>query len=145
MSVFNLDTLETVLLKREFEPEPAVADIEAAKIAVGGDIAKLMAIINAGLVSEQARKLKEDIAGWMEADDEGKFTIPFAGSAASEKVQEMIDGTILQIAKMSFGYQKGIKPTEKQAAKKAATDFLISQPILIAGIKARAAAEKSTT
>jgi hypothetical protein len=132
-SLFDLDTMSTVTLVKPYEFEP-VSDVKSALARIDNDTAKLVAIINRGLQSFQDEAVKADSnIPWKVEDEEGNLT-DFTGTPADDKA---VNALVLNMAKASFGYLKATDSDAKRASKQAALDFIKSQPVLIAGMKAQ--------
>lgn len=134
-SVFALETMEEVLLVKETEFVPVSDNGEALK-RLGGDTAKFLAVINAGLKDETRRALISDPAvGWMQEDEEGNKT-PFSGTIADKKTVNTLQ---LTLAKTVFQYSKDAAVDEKRKAKADALDMIRSTPKLLEGLQRSAA------
>ena len=132
-SLFDLDSMSTVVLYKPYEFHP-VADVKSAQERIGHDTAKLIEIINRGLQSFEDDRIKADQSiPWMTEDEEGNLA-EFQGTPADDKA---VNGLVLNMAKASFGYLQAKGADAKRAAKQAALDFIKSQPVLIAGMKAQ--------
>jgi hypothetical protein len=132
-SLFDLDTMSTLVLVKPYTFTP-VSDAKSALERVGNDTFKFLEIINRGLQSFQDEAVKADSAiPWKVEDEEGNLT-DFTGTPADDKA---VNALVLNMAKASFGYLKAKDADEKRASKQAALDFIKSQPVLIAGMKAQ--------
>lgn len=133
-TVTNLDTFGDVTLRKEFLFSP-VASLEEAAARLNNDTAKLLEVINDGLRAEAQRENRDSADGWMETDKDGNITDkPFAGTIAHPKV---VNAFVLNMAKTMFEYDNDAPKTERDAAKKAAIDFIKSQPKMVEGLKKR--------
>lgn len=139
-SVFDLDTFADVTLVKPVLFSAATSTEEALK-RLGGDTAKLLSVINEGLLEVRKREVKSDDTAWMqevEAEDGSTVLEAFDGTIADQK---MVNNLVLNIAKSSFGYNKAAAAkdkTAKQKAKQAAMDFVSSNEVLKNGLKENA-------
>lgn len=144
--VTDLNTLTAVTLRKyfSFEPVPDSADFMAQVLArLGNDTKRLQRIINDGLLSEQREAVVSDASiPWQTIDDKGKVVGPFTGLPANQK---LINGTILSIAKSSFGFNKKMTAEEKADAKEQAKEAIRTSPVIMAGLKKQAAAAPLVT
>ena len=120
-AVFDLDTMEEITLKKE----KAWAPVSSAKEAlerVANDTAAFLQIVNDGLMAAEERALVADSSiPWLQEDEEDGTLKTFVGAVADKKAVNMLR---LTLAKTVFGFAKGMKPKEKQAAKEAALEMI---------------------
>lgn len=139
-SVFDLDSFSDVTLVKPVTFAPAVSTEEALQ-RLGGDSAKLLSVINEGLLEVRKREVRADDSAWMqevEAEDGTVTMEAFDGTIADQK---MVNNLVLNIAKSSFGYNKAAAAKDKAGkskAKQAAMDFVSSNEVLKNGLKENA-------
>jgi hypothetical protein len=139
-SVFDLDTFADVTLVKPVDFTAATSTEEALS-RLGGDTAKLLSVINEGLLEVRKREVKADASAWMqEVENEDGTTAleAFDGTIADQK---MVNNLVLNIAKSSFGYNKAAAAKDKAGkakAKQAAMDFVSSNEVLKNGLKENA-------
>ena len=133
---FDLSTFEKVTLYKNFEPCKAPENIHEATQAVGGDTKKLLEIIHKGLISEQAKVVRNDPSGWMVEDEEDN-QIRFQGIVADQKA---VNSLVLTLAKTAFQYDKNASLVDRKASKAKAENFVRSNEGLKEGLKISAAA-----
>lgn len=136
-SVFDLETFADVTLVKPVSFTPATSTEEALK-RLGGDSAKLLSVINEGLLEVTKRDVRNDNSQWMQENEEGELEA-FTGTIADQK---MVNNLVLNIAKSSFGYNKAAAAKDKAAkakAKQSAMDFVSSSDVLKNGLKENAA------
>lgn len=139
-SVFDLETFADVVLVKPVDFSAATST-EEALTRLGGDTAKLLSVINEGLLEVRKREVRADATAWMqetEAEDGTTILEAFDGTIADQK---MVNNLVLNIAKSSFGYNKAAAAKDKaakQKAKQAAMDFVSSNEVLKNGLKENA-------
>lgn len=135
--VFDLESFESVRLAKDVVLDPPVTSIEEALGRVGNDAAKLLKILNDGLIQETITAA-EETPGFLVFDEENKtLGGEFTGQSANE---DAVKTLVLSIAKGVFGYEKS-KPVEaKRAAKESAMNLIKSNEQMRAGLKANAKA-----
>src|SRR5665213_3151091 len=97
-SVFDLDTFADVTLSKPVTFEPATTT-EDALTRLGGDTAKLLSVINEGLLEVRKREVRADDSAWMqevEGEDGAIALEAFDGTIADQK---MVNNLVLNIAK----------------------------------------------
>lgn len=135
-TVFNLDTMEDVLLFKEVSFAPVTSTKEALE-RLGNDAAKFLAVINEGLESETRRAAKGDSSiPWLTEDEEGNRS-EFVGTPADSKA---VNSLVLTLAKTIFGYSKDADADKKRAAKQNAFEMIKTNDAIRAGLKQNAAA-----
>lgn len=140
-SVFDLDSMSTVTLKKSYEFKP-VENSHQALERLGNDTARLLAVINRGLQSFEDQAIKDNAeVPWQVEDEDGKLS-PFSGTPADDKA---VNALVLSMAKASFGYLQAKDADEKRASKDKALAFIKSNPVLIEGMKQQLAAMSETS
>jgi hypothetical protein len=134
-TVIDLNTFSDIVLRKEYEFIP-VASIQEAQAKLGNDTAKLLQVINDGLRAEISRQNRDSAEGWF-LDDDGKIGDQvFDGAIAHSKTVNVF---VLNLAKTMFEYNNDAPKAERDAAKKAAVEFIQSQPKMLEGLKRRSA------
>ena len=137
-SVFDLDSFEDVTLVKEVAYSP-VASTEEALARLGNDAAKLIAVINDGLRTELRTSERENPAGFVLADEDGKPTEEtFAGTIADSG---KVNAVVLAMAKSVFGLNPKASREEKRKAKDAAINLVRTTPAIVEGLRNSAAAK----
>lgn len=145
-SVFDLDSKGDVLVKKVGDFTP-VATMEEFVSRMGNNAAAILKIVNDGLEKYTEVQLEaDDSIAWqlVEKDDETgleKLT-PFTGTLLSEEKSKSLDATVIQTAKLFFGYQKNMVAGDvdanrkaKAGAKEQALAFILSNPAAIENLK----------
>jgi hypothetical protein len=131
--VFDLSTMTDVTARKPHASAPEVTSIEQALSLLGNDSKRLFSIIQNGLEADIKKTAGNEPGGWLTEDEDGKYTVPFSGIEAD---RDKFNALRLMIAKTSFGWTKDSTQEQKEAIYKAAADFIKSQPVLVAGLKA---------
>lgn len=141
-SKFNLDTFDSVKLVKVGTFEP-VETLEAAQARVGGDLAKLISLLNDGLKSHAQETLRTSAEPWhtYKKDETGEDTEEingvFEGTLADEKA---VDTLVLGMAKSVYGYKKDMTPEQKRASKEKAMELIKNTEPIREGLKESAKA-----
>ncbi|HET6990173.1 MAG TPA: hypothetical protein VFJ43_02570 [Bacteroidia bacterium] len=150
-NVLNLDTKETepVVKIGQFVP---VTSMQEFVERLGNDSAMILQVVNDGM-EEYAKQQLESASDvpFVAFDDEGNPTVSTAEKNflifANEDKEKSFAATVLNLAKMMFGYPdiaRGTKQTAEQAkanrdlknaAKAQATEFILSNPAAIEKLK----------
>lgn len=138
----DLSTLDEVLLVKPGKFMP-VADAAEALQRLGGDQNALAEVLNDGLEARAKQELRSTAGGWhtfkLDADGEPIITEvngPFEGQVGDTT---KINGLVSQIAKSVYGYEKGLSPEAKKAAKQSARDFIKANAAIREGLSKTAA------
>jgi len=138
-TVFDLASFDDVTLVKEFDAPAKVETVAAALERLGGDNAKLLEVINDGLLEHAKSSAKDDAnIPWMQENDETSALETFSGEPVSDEVGKTINGLILNLAKSTFGYLKAAAAKDangKKAAKQKAIDFVRNNDTIKQGIK----------
>ena len=135
-TIFNLDTMEEVLLNKDVTFSPVTTTAEALS-RLGGNAEKFLAVINEGLESEARRSAVGDSnIPWLQENEEGEKS-QFEGTPADSKA---VNGLVLTLAKTIFGYTKDATKDKKRSAKDQAFEMIKSTEAIRNGLKENAAA-----
>jgi hypothetical protein len=116
---------------------------------LGGDSALILQLMNKALVIHTQEQLAGDPnVPWqlVEEDEETgvETLVPFDGSLIDGEKAKALKPTVIQIAKLIFGYAKNMVPGDKEAnsvAKKAAKDkalaSILNNPAMVEGLKSK--------
>lgn len=154
-TVFDLNAFDSIKLVKDVEMPKKPESVPEALEMVGGDTNRLLQVIYDGLASDVANKAWEDISGFklagtLDKDKDGvtTFTLEpkmlsdlkvapgeeYNGNFADEAKADLINAAILSIAKMQ-GYDKSLSKDKKAELKEKATEFLRSNPAMLASIQ----------
>ena len=138
-TVFDLTLFDDVKLSKPFTPPTKPTTVAEALAAVGNDSEKLLTLIYEGMVSESRTAQYNDLTGFLVVGEDGKATEPYNGNPASEEKGKLINGAILNMAKMfaggSWDTLKGEDGRAKKAAfRKQAEDMLRANPAALASL-----------
>ena len=137
-TVFDLSSFDDVKLVKEVPAPVKVASVEEALAAVGNDTAKLLAVINDGLVSDLREREYNSIAGFLVVDSEsGDATeTEYSGTFADEKKGKAINLMLLSMAKaFSGGMWDSSTREQKKAWKDAALTAVKATPAILASVQ----------
>lgn len=145
-SVFDLDSKSEVEVVKSGTFTP-VANMQEFVERLGNDSSKILEIVNDGLEEYAKKQLADDSAiAYMVADEEGTL-VPFEGTLIGEEATKRLQNSVLQIAKMTFGYPevpRGTKQTAEQMvatrakkveAKNGALEMLLANPAVVESLK----------
>jgi hypothetical protein len=146
-SVFDLDSKADVSVIKVGQFTPVTTMQEFVE-RLGNDSAAILKVVNDGLIAFATEQLAtaNDVP-WKVVDDEGNPGADFNGTLLSEEKTKQLGATVLNIAKMMFGYPdvpRGTKQTpaelaanraKKSEAKQAAIDFVLSNPAAVEALK----------
>jgi hypothetical protein len=133
-TVFDLTAFDDVKLEKTVTLPTKPTTLEEALQAAGNDTAKLLDLIHEGLISEAVEKSREDISGFKVVGEDGQATEAYDGKFADEEKGKKINAAILALAKMN-GFEKSLPKDKKAALKEKATEFLRSNPAMLAGMQ----------
>ena len=151
---FDLDSKGDVSLRKVGKFKP-VADMQEFVARLGNDSAKILQIVNDGLEEYSRREMETDSATpWLVVGEDGEIAtddqkqpVVFSGTVLSEEKAKQFNATVLNMAKMMFGYPDGklaknaskeaieANRKAKQAARDAAQDFLLSNPAAVEALR----------
>ena len=143
--VFDLDSKANVIVVKtgDFEPVTTMAQFTER---LGNDASKILSIINDGLEKYTESQLASDTSvAWQIVDEDesgNEVLAPFTGTLLSAKKSAGLNATVINLAKLMFGYAKQMVPgdaeknrTAKKAAKESALNMILSNPAAIEGLK----------
>jgi hypothetical protein len=140
-NIFDLESKDYVQVVKVGSFKP-VADMGEFVSRLGNDSAKILEIVNDGLEEFEKKQLAVSGAPWQVRDDSGALQ-PFTGTQISEEKAKQLGATVLNMAKMLFGYDEAAKvadPEKRIAAKREAKDkalaMILSNPAAVEGLKA---------
>jgi hypothetical protein len=155
-TVFDLDAKGEVTLKKIGETVP-VTSMDEFVSRMHNDAAAILKFANIALEKYEAETLADNPAvAWqvVEEGENGEETLaPFTGTILDDKKQASLNATVIQMAKMLFGYAKqmvspkdGATDAEKDAAvaenraakaaaKASALALILSNPAAVEGLK----------
>lgn len=132
-TVFDLQKFDDVKLVKEFAVPAKPTSLEEALAAVGNDQSKLLEVIHSGLTAAAANDAYNNIEGFKVVGEDGEPSEPYTGKYADEDMGKKINAAILSLAKLQ-GYDKSLSPAKKNELKESATNFLRSNPAMLASI-----------
>lgn len=132
-TILDLSTMGEITVRKPHASAPEVTSVEQALTLLGNDTKKLFAIIHDGLEAEIKKTAGAEPGGWFTQDEDEKYTVPFTGTQAD---RDKFNSLVLTMAKTAFGWGKDLTNEQKVAVKAKAADYIKSQPILLAGLKA---------
>jgi hypothetical protein len=138
---FDLDTLQDVTVRKTFVPSAPVTSLVGAAARLGNDQARLLEIVNAGLVSEEAAAVRANPDGWYLVEGAKMTDKPFTGTPANSKIANPM---ILTYMKYTVAPSLGLKwedanAEQKKAIREATIKFIQDTPIIREGLKISAA------
>jgi len=133
-TVFDLTAFDDVKLEKTVTLPTKPTTLEEALKAAGNDTAKLLDLIHEGLISESVETARADISGFKVVGEDGEATEAYDGKFADEEKGKKINAAILALAKMN-GFEKSLPKDKKAALKEKATEFLRSNPAMLAGMQ----------
>ncbi len=144
--VFDLDSKETVKLVKQGDFAP-VTSVDEFVSRLGNDAAAILSVINGGLAKFEESKLASDESKpWMledEDDESGEVTLTeYKGTPISAEKGKQLAATVINIAKLMFGYSKKMADNQeenqkaKKAAKAKALEVILSNPASLEALKA---------
>jgi len=143
--VFDLDSkgMVTVVKVGDFEP---VSSMEEFVSRLGNDAKAILSIVNDGLEKYTEKQLENDSTvsyQLVDEDENGNETlVPFTGTLLSAEKSKSLGATVINFAKLLFGYQKNMVPGNKEenrkakaAAKESALAAILSNPAAMEGLR----------
>lgn len=153
-SGIDLSTFTDVSLYKTVPPVPAVESLKDALARVQNNEAKLLTIIRDGLQAEAVSSARDNQAGWLKQDDDGKDTSEvFEGTLVSG---EILNPLVLNLARtcpcvisrngveVEVTWEDAKSADEKRAIKAATVDFIRSTPRIMEGLKKKMQATPAT-
>ena len=143
--VFDLDSKGPVTVTKVGDFEP-VSTMEEFVARLGNDAKAILAIVNDGLEAYTQKQLEgNDSIPWqrVDEDDNGNEVLtPFTGTLLSPEKSKSLAATVINFAKLLFGYQKVMVPGDveanrkaKAAAKESALAAILSNPAAVEGLR----------
>ena len=135
-TVFDLSTFDDVKLIKTVQAPAKVASVEDALAAVGNSVEDLLAVINKGLVDKARDAAYEDMNGFAVANEDGEPGDQYQGTFADDKKSKLINGAVLNFAKMfAGGSWDSASKEQKRAHKDAAVTMIRSNPAMLQSIQ----------
>ncbi len=133
-TVFDLNAFDSIKLVKDYTIPSKPSTLEEALAAVGNDQSKLLEVIHEGLVAAANDAAYNDNSGWSVEAEDGTST-PYAGSYADENKTKLINGAVLNLAKLQAGGSWDTLPKEKKSAlKDSAVEMLRANPAMLKSI-----------
>lgn len=133
-TVFDLTSFDDIKLVKEYAVPQKPASIEEALAAVGNDQTRLLEVIHEGLVAAAGDNAYKDNSGWSIEAEDGTVQ-PYSGNYADESKTKLINGAVLNLAKLQAGGSWDTLPKEKKAAfKDSAIGMLRANPDMLKSI-----------
>ena len=144
-SVFDLDSKGEVTVRKVGDFTP-VSTMEEFVSRMGNNAAGILAIVNDGLEKYTEKQLaSDDSIAWqlVEEDESGNEVLsPFSGTLLTPEKSKGLNATVVNMAKVIFGYAKTMVAGDveanrkaKAAAKASALAMILSNPAAIEGLK----------
>ena len=133
--------LDDVLIGRSFSFTPASSP-DSVLERVGGDAAKFLEVLNAGLEAVEMAAARDLQEGWFVLSEDKKLTATPA-SPKSAGDPKAIAALINNFAKVSTPNWSNLNAAEKNAARDVVKDILKSTPAMLDRLKASAGAGSS--
>ena len=142
--VFDLDSKDEVLVAKvgEFLPVATMAEFVSR---LGNDATAILQIVNDGLETYETKRLAASDAPWQlvtEDENDNEVLVPFTGTLISPERSKMLKASIINFAKLMFGYSKQMVAGDvkanreaKQAAKDSALAVILSNPAAVEALK----------
>ncbi len=132
-TVFDLQKFDDVKLVKSYDVPSKPSTLEEALAAVGNDQSKLLEVIHEGLVAAANDAAYNDANGWnVEIDGE---TLPYSGQYADENKTKLINGAVLNLAKLQAGGSwDTLDKTKKASFKDSAIQMLRDNPAMLKSI-----------
>lgn len=145
--IFDLDSKDEVLVRKVGTHAP-VRDMQDFVSRLNNDSKLILELVDEALEAYEKRQLEADPnVPWQEVGEDGTVIGPFSGTPIAEEKLEAFQKTVLQFAKLMFGYPDGRLPktatkSERDAAKAkkteardAAISMLLSNPAAVEALK----------
>lgn len=144
--VFDLDSKETVTLVKQSDPPAPIASMEDFVSRLGNDAAAILKIVNDGYVAYVEKQLASDeTKPWLleDEDEAGNPTLEeYKGTPISNDKAKQLSATVINIAKLMFGYAKNMvagnveeNRKAKSAAKAQALQMVLSNPAAVEALR----------
>jgi len=143
--VFDLDSKGEVTVRKVGEFTP-VENMEQFVQRLNSDAALILRLANKALENYTEDQLSaNNSVPWqqVEEDENGNETLaPFSGTLLSPEKSKGLNATVINLAKVIFGYAKNMIPGDaianreaKKAAKQSALNMILSNPAAIEGLR----------
>ena len=144
-TVFDLDSKGEVVVRKVGEFSP-VSNMEQFVQRLGSDAALILRLANKALENYTEDMLASDTnQPWqlVEEDENGNEVLsPFSGTLLSTEKSKGLNATVINLAKVIFGYAKNMVPGDvdanrkaKKDAKEKALSMILSNPAAIEGLR----------
>ncbi len=127
-NVFDLDSKEYVTLQKDGDFVP-VTTMQEFTERLGNNATLILELANKALeVHAESALAADETKPWLaldEAEDGTETLVPFAGNPLPAEKAKTLQASVIQFAKLLFGYSKNMVPGNKEEntkAKKAAKD-----------------------
>jgi hypothetical protein len=136
-TIFDLDSFQEVTIVKEIPDFLPVSSLEEAAARLANNSAKLLEVINRGLMDEHRNSTVDNAEiPWRTFDDEGELNGNFSGTIAEPKA---VNSLVLTLAKTVFGYSKEMAKEAKRAAKESAMRMIATTEAIKEGLRKSAA------
>jgi hypothetical protein len=143
--VFDLDSKGEVTVRKVGDFTP-VENMEQFVQRLNSDAALILKLANKALENYTEDQLSADSnVPWqlVEEDENGNESLsPFSGTLLSPEKSKGLNATVINLAKVIFGYAKQMVPGDvnanreaKKAAKQSALNMILSNPAAIEGLR----------
>lgn len=143
--VFDIDAKDEVLLRKSGEFVP-VSTMQEFTERLGNNAQLILELANKALeVHAETELAGDESKKWMLVEDgeDGAETLTeFTGTALSPEKSKSLQATVINFAKLLFGYSKNMVPGDvvknreaKKAAKDSALAAILSNPAAVEGLK----------
>lgn len=133
-TVFDLQKFDDIKLVKQYDVPQRPSTVEEALAVLGNDQSRLLDIVHKGLVAAAGDAAYNDPSGWQIEQEDGTLA-PYNGSYADESKTKLINGAVLNLAKLSAGGSWDTLPKEqKSKLKDAAVEVLRSTPAILKNI-----------
>ncbi len=124
--IFDLDSKDYVELTKT-GPLVPVTTMQEFTDRLGNDATRILEFANRAVEEYEKEQLeKNESIPWMQPDEEDEEKlVPFTGQPLSAEKGKTLQASVIQFAKLLFGYSKNMVPGDKKAnadAKRAAKD-----------------------
>ncbi len=119
-NVFDLDSKDYVTLQKDGESTP-VTTMQEFTERLGNRADLILELANKALAEYAKEQLAaDDSIAWMQVDDEDEEKlVPFTGNALPAEKAKTLQASVIQFAKLLFGYSKNMVPGNKEENRKA--------------------------
>ncbi len=120
-NVFDLTSKEYVTLKKTGEFVP-VTTMQEFTERLGNDAGLILELANKALEVHAEKAIEQNDSPWLqvdEAEDGTETLVPFDGQALSAEKAKTLQASVIQFAKLLFGYSKNMVAGNKEENRKA--------------------------